>query len=268
MIAIASVIIVITPISWILLHQPQNDPADASVPIVTRTDDTYITPSAKSVVATPTPHPSTTAPTTTPTTTPTGTPTDSATPTTVPTTTGPTDAPTTAPTRGRLTEAPTTQPTDPGSTTPPDQPTPTAPTPTSTRTTNNPPPPPVQDGDMDSDEIQLFNLIDNARVNNGCRRLEQDPNLTRGAESEAGDRANSGSVNSSGSSKSTAGGNSWSAQQAYDQIMAQSRSTVLNCGLTTLGVGRDTHQYCTAVDLLGICLGSKPTRVAWVADFS
>ena len=120
---------------------------------------------------------------------------------------------------------------------------------------------------MDADELQLFNLIDNARVNNGCARLEQDPNLTDGAESEASDRADSGSVNSSGSSKTSAGGDSWSAQQAFDQMMAQSKSTVLNCGLKTLGVGRDTHKYCSA-DLLGLCIGSKPTRDAWVADFS
>jgi hypothetical protein len=120
---------------------------------------------------------------------------------------------------------------------------------------------------MTADELKLFNMIDDARVSNGCAPLEQDPDLTDAARSDAADRAESGAVNSSGSSKSTAGGNSWTAQQAYDQMMAQSKSTVLNCNLKTLGVGKETYKYCTT-DLLGICIGSRPTRVAWVADFT
>jgi hypothetical protein len=122
---------------------------------------------------------------------------------------------------------------------------------------------------MDSNELQLFDMLDSARKNNGCKGLEQDPSITNSARSDASSRAKSGSTNSSGSSKTTAGGDNWSAQQAYDQMMAQSRSTVLNCGLTTLGVGRKTYAHCTSsIDLLGLCIGSKPTRVAWVADFS
>ena len=121
---------------------------------------------------------------------------------------------------------------------------------------------------MNPDELQLFNLIDNARVNNGCARLEQDPGLTNGARADAGNRAESGSTNSFSGSGSTAGGDNWSAQQAFNQMMAQSRSTLLNCGLTTLGVGRKSAKYCNALNLLGFCVGPKPTRVAWVADFS
>jgi hypothetical protein len=121
---------------------------------------------------------------------------------------------------------------------------------------------------MNSDELQLFNLIDNARVNAGCARLEQDPGLTDAARADAGNRAESGATNSASGSASTAGGDNWSAQQAFNQMMTQSKSTVLNCGLTTLGVGRKSAKYCNAINLLGICLGSKPTRVAWVADFS
>jgi hypothetical protein len=122
---------------------------------------------------------------------------------------------------------------------------------------------------MNSDELQLFNMIDNARVNNGCARLEQDPGLTDGARGDASSRADSGAVNStSGGSNTTAGGDNWNAQQAFNQMMAQSKSTVLNCGLKTLGVGKDTAKYCKG-GLLGTCLGaSRPTRVAWVADFS
>lgn len=256
-------IVVITPISWILLHQPQNDPADASVPIVTRTDDTYITPTTKPVINSPTVHPNTPHPTATPTATPSTTPTDSTTPTTTPSDSGsPTDSPTGTPTRDSQTTSPTTGPTSPGRTLSTGKPTTTEPT------TTAPPPPPEADGNMNGDELQLFNLIDNARVNNGCARLEQDPGLTDGARGDASSRAQSGATNSSGSSKSTAGGDNWSAQQAFDQMMAQSRNTVLNCGLTTLGVGMETAKHCTAINLLGICIGSKPTRYAWVADFS
>ncbi|WP_242000419.1 CAP domain-containing protein [Kribbella rubisoli] len=121
---------------------------------------------------------------------------------------------------------------------------------------------------MDANESQLFDMIDSARKNNGCAPLEQDPGLTGSARSDASSRAKSGSTNSFGPSNSTAGGDNWSAQQAYDQMMAQSRGTILNCGLTTLGVGRRGSPHCTAIDLLGLCIGSKPTRYAWVADFS
>ncbi|TCO43879.1 hypothetical protein EV646_11171 [Kribbella antiqua] len=249
---------VITPISWILLHEPQNDTADASLPMVTRTDDTYVTPTTKPVVNTPkpkTPTPSAT-PTTTPTTTPTGTPSPT------PTGTGsPTDYPTTVPTEGRTTSTPSKTPTV-------ERPTTTAePSETPTPTT---PPPPKADGQMTADELKLFNMIDDARVSNGCAPLEQDPDLTDTARSDAGDRAESGNVNSSSSSKTTAGGNNWSAQQAFDQMMAQSKSTVLNCGLKTLGVGKDSAKYCSGgVDIFGGCLlGTKQTRVAWVASFT
>ncbi|MFI5696220.1 hypothetical protein ACIA58_30475 [Kribbella sp. NPDC051586] len=265
----ASVVLVITPISWILLHQPQNDDADASVPMVTRTDDTYITPTTKPAVATPsaratvppTARPTSTptvTPTTTPTASPTDTPTDSASPTTVPTDTPSRIEPTDSPTSEKATNSPTT----PGRTTSTGGPTQTP------TTTPPPPPPPARDGGMDANESQLFDMIDSARRNSGCQPLEQDPGLTGNARSDASSRARSGSTNSSGSSKSSAGGDNWTAQQAYDQMMAQSRGTIMNCGLTTLGVGRKGYAHCTAIDLLGLCIGSKPTRYAWVADFS
>ncbi|WP_350278648.1 hypothetical protein [Kribbella sp. HUAS MG21] len=121
---------------------------------------------------------------------------------------------------------------------------------------------------MTAEESQLFDMIDSARKNNGCAPLEQDSSLTSSARSDAKSRAKSGATNSSGASKSTAGGDNWTAQQAYDQMMAQSRGTIMNCNLTTLGVGRMTQKYCTALNLFGICIGSSPTRVAWVADFT
>jgi hypothetical protein len=120
---------------------------------------------------------------------------------------------------------------------------------------------------MTADELRLFDMIDAARVKNGCAPLEQDPDLTDLARADADERAESGAVNSSGSSKTTAGGNNWTAQQAYDQMMTQSRSVVLNCNLKTLGVGRKTERYCDGSEVL-FCLGTWRTRVAWVADFS
>lgn len=259
MIGIASVLLVITPISWILLHQPQNDPADASVPMVTRTDDTYITPSTKPVVVPPTKLP-TTPPTAKPTATPTPTPTDSDTPT--PTdSASPTDGPTKTPTK-ESTSVPTQAPTSPGHTVT------TKPNPSTPPTTTVPPPP--VDGGMDSDEMQLFNLIDNARVNNGCARLKQDPNLTTGARSDADNRASTGKKLNSGSGSSAgAGGDGMSAQQAFNQMMDDSNDTILNCSLTTLGVGTGDATYRSGGILCGIgfCTSTK-TRVAWVADFS
>ncbi|WP_410789823.1 hypothetical protein [Kribbella sp. C-35] len=255
-------LLVITPISWILLHQPQNDEADASIPIVTRTDDTYITPTAKPAVATPSARvtvPPTATPTATPTNTPSATP--SETPTNSPTNT-PTDTPTTLSSKTPTTaptSAPTTQPT-----TAPTSPGRTVPTPTQTTTTT--PPPPV-DGGMDANEQQLFDLIDNARVDNGCARLKEDPSLTNSAEGTAGSRAKTGSgIDDSSGSQVGAGGDKMTAQQAYDRLMSTSRSTVLSCGLKTLGVGFGTAPRCTA-KLLGICLSSTD-RNAWVANFS
>ncbi|WP_344199425.1 hypothetical protein [Kribbella karoonensis] len=263
----ASVLLVITPISWILLHQPQNDPADASIPMVTRTDDTYITPSTKAAVATPSTH-VTVTPTATPTATPSATPTDtpSATPTDTPTdsptdtptdssTETPTHAPTSAPTSAS-TSNPTTAPTSPGRTITTTKPTPTTPPPTT-------PPPPARDGGMTSDELQLFDMIDSARQNAGCAPLEQDPSLTTSARSDATSRSKSGSTNSTSSSKTTAGGDGVSAQQAYNQMMSQSRSTILNCSLKTLAVGYASTPHCKIL----LCLTGTADRHAWVADF-
>lgn len=267
MIAVASVLLVITPISWILLHQPQNDPADASIPMVTRTDDTYITPSTKAAVATPsarvtTPPTATptvtptTTPTTTPSTTPTGSPTD--TPTDTPTresTRNPTTAPTSAPTS----TAPTTAPTTPGDTV-------TSKPPTTPPPTTTPPPPPV-DGGMQGTEKQLFDMIDNARVNNGCTSLKQDPSLTTSARSTASSRASSGSnLNGGSGSQAGAGGDKMTVQQAYNQMMKNRQGTILNCSLTTLGVGTDSQPHDTGLLCPLIC--GTTTRNVWVANFS
>jgi hypothetical protein len=119
---------------------------------------------------------------------------------------------------------------------------------------------------MTSDELQLFDMIDNARVNNGCARLEQDPDLTLSARSDARSRSRSTSnLNDGSSSMSAAGGDDFTAQQAFNKMMSQSRSTILNCGLTTLAVGRGTTEYCKVPVL---CLTGTTDRNAWVADFT
>lgn len=246
-------LLVITPISWILLHQPQTEEADASLPV---RDDSYATPTIKPVDSPTTPPKSPlTPPPGTPTATPTGTPTTSTTPTTPPT-----GAPTTAPTTSAST-TPSVPTTDPDPTSPPTgKPTNTPPPP--------PPPPPKADGDMTGDEIQLFNRIDSARKKKGCAPLEQDAPVTHGARDDAASRSKSGKVNASGPSMSAAGGDNWSSDQAFDEMMTQSKGTILDCSLTTLGVGRKTYKRCPAIDLFGLCTAERITRVSWVADFN
>ncbi|MFB6725694.1 hypothetical protein ACFCV3_36320 [Kribbella sp. NPDC056345] len=259
-VAVTAVLLVVGPISWILLHQPPNDNNDASLPIGTRTDDSYATPSTVPVDD-PTVPPKT--PPATPTAPPTGTPTTSVTPTTPPTS-GPTETPTTRPTDAPTSTA-TTRPTAPPTTsrpttTPTGDPTNTPPPP--------PPPPPKDDGDMDGNEMQLFNKINSARRSNGCADLKRDTGLTRSAESEAQERAEDNTANGGNTnSKATAGGDNWSADKAYDRMMSSNEGTLLNCGLTTMSVGRKTASYRTGpLCGIGICTGTS-TRVAWVAIF-
>lgn len=116
---------------------------------------------------------------------------------------------------------------------------------------------------MTADELQLFDMIDSTRKNNGCAPLEQDPSLTNSAEGTAGSRAQTGSgMNDSAGSQVGAGGDKMTAQQAYNDLMQDSRATVLNCGLKTLGVGFSTKRHCTLF-LLGCT-----DRNVWVANFS
>jgi hypothetical protein len=55
-----------------------------------------------------------------------------------------------------------------------------------------------------------------------------------------------------------------SAQAAFNRLKSQSSSTILNCGLSELGVGRASERYCSTQ--LVFCL-KYSTRVSWVADF-
>jgi hypothetical protein len=120
---------------------------------------------------------------------------------------------------------------------------------------------------MNGDEQQVFSLINNARMSNGCASLKQDPGLTGGARSTAGDRATSGkNLNSGSGSQAGAGGDNMSAQQAYNQMMKNSKSTILSCGLTTLGVGTRSADHSSGLLCPLIC--STASRDAWVANFS
>jgi uncharacterized protein YkwD len=276
-VAIGTVTLVITPISWILLHEPQADQADAAVPYVTRTDDTYIKTSAKPAVATP----QATTPAGTPTPVPTpGTPKPTETPSVPGETPTPTDGPTTDPTGGPTapTEGPTSGPTDVPTTrsTPQDprsqgtQPTPTpgddtpssTPTPTTTTTT---PPPPADDGNMSGAEVELFALVDNARTERGCAPLRRNSNLSGSAGEDAEERAESGDVSASGSSMAATGGDGVTAKAAFDRLKSTSSGTLFNCGLRELGVGRATDERKEGLLCPVIC--STKTRVAWVVDF-
>jgi hypothetical protein len=264
LVALASVVVVITPISWILLHEPQSEQADASVPYVSRDDDTYVTASTEPVAKktgppkakpTATPTPSRTPKTPTPSDTP--TPGETARPTD-----GPTDEPTDQP-GGDETPLPTTGPTrataGPKQTAKPTTatPTPTTPTPTT----------PADDGNMSSSELQLFTLIDDARVDKGCSRLDRNSSLSGNAQAEADDRASSGNVASTGSSKASAGGDDMDdAQAAFDRLKSQSSGTLFDCGMDELGVGvGDSTRRDCALIFLGC---SDKTRYAWVVDFS
>jgi hypothetical protein len=271
-VAIGTVILVITPISWILLHQPQSNQADASVPYVTRDDDTYVKTSVTPIVATP----SATQPGSTPTPVPTtGTPKPTATPSVpgkTPTTT-PTDSPGTAPTEGP-TDKPSAGPTDGPSTTStpqgPDSQTPEpthspSSTPSSTPSTTTPPPP-SDDGSMSGAEVELFTLVDNARAERGCGPLQRDSGLTGGARQDAQTRAKSGDVSDTSSSMAATGGDDVTAKAAFTKLKSESSSTLFNCGLQELGVGQGTSDRKVGL-LCPLVACSTKTRVAWVVDF-
>jgi uncharacterized protein YkwD len=159
--------------------------------------------------------------------------------------------------------APTDHPTRAGSTLKPTPAKTAGPKPTSTPTASTP----ADNGSMSPEEMKLFSLIETARTDKGCAPLQRNSNLTVGARSDAESRAANGNVSDSGPSMAAAGGDNWDAQTAFNRMMNQNSSVILNCGLTTLGVGQGI-----ATRESGIChplplLCTKRTRVGWVADF-
>jgi hypothetical protein len=71
-------------------------------------------------------------------------------------------------------------------------------------------------------------------------------------------------MTSGGSSGASTGGKDMTAKTAFDRLMSSNSSTVLDCGLDELGVGRGKAEYCTTQVL--VCLNTA-TRYAWVVDF-
>lgn len=271
LIAVAALLLVSTPIAWVLFRDDGGGlAADDSVPYVTLDDDRYIsTKDHEEPIADSTRDLPETA--TTPSTS--AEPTDSPTPSDSPSasksprpTNRPTDVPTgpvTVPATGRPTYGPTATGRPTESTTP----TVTEPQPTDTTTPSpdgKPTAPTPDDGSMTAKELELFRLIDNERAGNGCDPLRRDSDLTATARADAQHRAEENELTGSGTSYVAAGGDSMTATAAFDRMISRNAATLTNCNLGTLGVGRgtDTYRSCT---LLLFC--STETRVAWVADF-
>lgn len=256
MLAIFAVLMVLVPITWVLFRNGgRGMAADNEAPYVEWVDDRY--QSAKPTVADWT----TTEPTLGPSGSPTETPSDSPTSTPTPSTT-PTDELSTTPTTSPS-DHPTSRPTSPGQTRPP-----------TTRPTNSPttppPSPPSDDGNMNRVERELYDLIGGARADHGCGPLRPDSNLSGPARQQAAEMAEEGEYSSDNSSEAVAGAkdDDLDARAAFDQMMRNQSGTVLNCGLTRLGVGQGTHKYCSSIGLGGLCLGAKKPRSGWVADFA
>lgn len=119
---------------------------------------------------------------------------------------------------------------------------------------------------MRAEEVELFSLVDNARVDRGCTPLQRDSRLTGGARQDAGTRADNGDVSGGDSSMAAAGGDGVdTAKEAYNKLMSKNSGTILNCGLDELGVGHQQAEYCSK-SLLGFCLDNS-NRDSWVVDF-
>jgi hypothetical protein len=117
---------------------------------------------------------------------------------------------------------------------------------------------------MTAEEVELFSLVDNKRVESGCSPLHRNSNLTGGARAEADDRARTGQMASAGSSGASTGGKDMTAKAAFDRLMSSNSRTVLDCGRDELGVGQGDAKYCTTQVL--VCLNTA-TRNAWVVAF-
>lgn len=266
---LGAILAVVAPIAWILGQETGGGLADESIPYVNRDDDRYTTPDHEIPIVDSTPGdvpstaPTPTATPSTPGSTPTPTPGETTTPdrlnteTPVPTT-APTDRPTatnTVPATSRPTT--TSRPTSKPTTT-----TTSSPTPTPTETTRTP----TDDGGMTNYELELFSNLNAARQDNGCGPLKRSTGLTDGARADAEKRAASGEVNATGKSYAATGGEGVdTAKEAADRLLRDNSSTVLNCDLTTLGVGRWDATFCK-LELLGACLNSGK-RYSWVTSF-
>lgn len=267
---LGAILAVVAPVAWILGQETGGGRADESIPYVNRDDDRYSTPDHEIPIVDSTPGdvPSTApTPTSTPTTTPGSTPTPTpgvtrtpdrlSTETPVPTT-APTDRPTsteTVPATGRPTTSsrPTSTPTSTATT--------GSPKPTPTETTRTP----TDDGGMRPIELELFSTLNAARQDKGCAPLKRSTAVTSGARADAQERAANGDVDEGSTSYAAAGGEGVDkAKEAADRLLRDYSSIVLDCDLTTLGVGKADAPFCK-LELLA-CL-NWGTRHSWVADF-
>lgn len=178
-----------------------------------------------------------------PTATPTATPTSERSESTVPR--DPTRSQSVEPTRA--TTGPVNRPTQP---------------PSSTTPTQAPSPTPTDDGSMSPRELELFNLIDNSRVDRGCARLKRDSDLTGNARSHAENQAGSGSNNTGGGTDAIAEANSPNA--AFDALQQSYSGVLFDCGRDTLGIGFADVKRGSLCDALSVCTHER----RWVADFS
>ena len=103
---------------------------------------------------------------------------------------------------------------------------------------------------MSARELELFNLIDNARVDRGCARLKRDSDLTGNARSHAENQAGSGTNNTGGGTDAIAEANSPNA--AFDALQQSYSGVLFDCGRDTLGIG----------------FADVKRERRWVADFS
>ncbi|WP_328996744.1 hypothetical protein OG394_19050 [Kribbella sp. NBC_01245] len=270
---LGAILAVVAPIAWILGQETGGGSADGAIPYVNRDDDSYNTPDHEIPIVDSTPGdvpskaPTPTTKPSTPGVTPTPTPGETTTPghlnseTPVPTT-APTERPTSTDT-----VPPTSRPTTSGrpTPTPTETSTTSSPTPTATETTRTP----TDNGGMENFEFELFSTLNGARESEGCAPLKRNTSLTKGARADAAGRAKSGEVDGRGASYAAVGGKGMTAKGAADRLLQDHRSTVLNCDLTTLGVGRGDHTY-TESGLVCSIFNTCPdaTRFAWVVDFT
>ncbi len=109
---------------------------------------------------------------------------------------------------------------------------------------------------MTDRELGLFTLIDDARVDHGCARLGRDTALTTSARAHAAEDPFTPTGN--GTEAIAEGKN---ARDAFSRMMDAYRDTLLDCGLTDLGVGYAQEQSKDNCEQ-GSCIVRR-----WVADF-
>lgn len=102
-------------------------------------------------------------------------------------------------------------------------------------------------------------MIDDARVDHGCARLGRDTALTKSARAQADSQATKQSMQTGNGTDAIADGKN--ARDAFSKMMDAYRGTLLDCGLTHLGIGYGQEQNTGNCEQ-GSCIVRR-----WVADF-